>query len=728
MASSGWKFGIPGRRYFAFSRLRYRLLLLVVLAVLPVLALIVSTAWEQRRLAADNVREDALRLVRLASSNHERLIEGARPLLILLAQNADVQNQNGRLCSALAGDILRRFPPYANVGAITPSGDVFCSARPIPARLNIGGQDHFRRALSSRDFTVSGYLAGPISGGRPVLAVSYPAIDDGGRLRAVLFVNIDLGWVAQFFDKARLPAGTTLTISDRVGRVLAHHPESDQWVGRTLSDTPLGSVLTGATRNDGTAEVQGVEGATRIVAYTALTGPPAHERTWVTIGIPRAVALAEGERLLVRNLAWAGAAFVLALVAAVIFGNFVIIRRMNGVVRAAEQLSAGDLSARAQVQSNDEIGVMAETFNVMAERLGQMVEAEHRANEVLAERVGQLDLLNRLGDLLQVCLTLDEAHGVIGRLARQLFPGDSGVLYAYSASRNVIEAVVSWGPEPGAKDIVFAPERCWALRSGRSHVVGDTREGLLCAHLPDPAPSAYLCTPLVAQGEALGVLYLSSRSIGAAGGSDPATATKQRLAEAVAAQLALGLANVRLREILRNQSIRDPLTGLFNRRYMEETLERELRRARRGNRNMGILMLDLDRFKQLNDTAGHEAGDAFLRELGELLQRSLRREDIPCRHGGEEFVVVLPDASLEDARRRAEQIRDGIKNLRTPYKGGIVGPLSASIGVAAYPEHGSTGEALIRTADAALYRAKREGRDRVMVATLNEGSVSAPER
>ena len=727
MASSGWVFGVPGRRYFAFSRLRYRLLLLVVLAVLPVLALIVSTAWEQRRLAADNVREDALRLARLASSNHERLIEGARPLLILLAQNADVQNQNGRLCSALAGDILRRFPLYVNVGAVTPGGDVFCSARPIPARLNIGGQDHFRRTLASRDFTVSGYIAGPISGGRPVLAVSYPAIDDGGKLRAVLFVNIDLGWVRQFFDNARLPSGTTLTISDRVGRVLAHHPDSEAWVGRTLSDTPLGSVLTGAARHEGTAEVTGVEGGTRIVAYTVLAGPPVHDRASVTVGIPRSVALAEGERLLMRNLAWAGAAFVLALIAAVIFGNFVIIRRMNAVVRAAEQLSAGDLTARAQVQSNDEIGMMAETFNVMAERLGQMVESEHRANEVLAERVGQLDLLNRLGDLLQVCLTLDEAHGVIARLARQLFPGDSGVLYAYSASRNVIEAVVSWGPEPGAKDIVFAPERCWALRSGRSHVVSDTREALLCAHLPEPAPPAYLCTPLVAQGEALGVLYLSSRVIGAVG-ADSATAAKQRLAEAVAAQLALGLANVRLREILRNQSIRDPLTGLFNRRYMEETLERELRRARRGNRSMGVLMLDLDRFKQLNDTAGHEAGDAFLRELGELLQRSLRREDIPCRHGGEEFVVVLPDASLEDARRRAEQLREGIKLLRTPYKGGIVGPLSASIGVAAYPEHGSTGEALIRTADAALYRAKREGRDRVMVATLNEGSVSTPER
>jgi len=182
---------------------------------------------------------------------------------------------------------------------------------------------------------------------------------------------------------------------------------------------------------------------------------------------------------------------------------------------------------------------------------------------------------------------------------------------------------------------------------------------------------------------------------------------------------------VRLREILRNQSIRDPLTGLFNRRYMEETLEREVRRARRGTRPMGVLMLDLDRFKQLNDTSGHEAGDAFLREMGELLQRSLRREDIACRYGGEEFVVVLPDASLEDARRRAEQIREAIKMLRISSQGAIVGPLTASIGVAGFPDHGLSGETLVRAADTALYRAKREGRDRVVVASAPaEGSVA----
>jgi diguanylate cyclase (GGDEF)-like protein len=195
--------------------------------------------------------------------------------------------------------------------------------------------------------------------------------------------------------------------------------------------------------------------------------------------------------------------------------------------------------------------------------------------------------------------------------------------------------------------------------------------------------------------------------------------TKQRLAEAVAAQLGLGLANVELREILRIQSIHDPLTGLFNRRYMEETLEREIHRARRGGRPMSVLMLDVDSFKQQNDEFGHDGGDVVLRELGLLLKDRLRKEDIPCRFGGEEFVLVLPDAALAAASRRAEELREAVRHLTIPYDGRTIGPITVSIGVAAFPEHGHDGHALLQAADAALYQAKRDGRDRVSVAPLH---------
>jgi diguanylate cyclase (GGDEF)-like protein len=249
-------------------------------------------------------------------------------------------------------------------------------------------------------------------------------------------------------------------------------------------------------------------------------------------------------------------------------------------------------------------------------------------------------------------------------------------------------------------------------------VVDDVSSGRLCLHLAGPAPGAYLCSPLSAQGKALGVIYVTSLSTE----NRPAHAlseAKQRLAEAVAAQLGLGLANVQLREILRIQSIHDDLTGLFNRRYMEETLEREIHRARRGGRPMSVLMVDVDSFKRQNDIFGHEGGDMVLRELGGLLRENLRKEDIPCRYGGEEFVLVLPDAALQGAVRRAEQLREAVKRISIPYQGRKIGSITVSIGVAAFPEHGPDGHALLQAADAALYQAKRDGRDCVSVAPLH---------
>jgi diguanylate cyclase (GGDEF)-like protein len=189
-----------------------------------------------------------------------------------------------------------------------------------------------------------------------------------------------------------------------------------------------------------------------------------------------------------------------------------------------------------------------------------------------------------------------------------------------------------------------------------------------------------------------------------------------RLAVTVAEQFALALANVRLRETLRGQSIRDPLTGLFNRRYMEETLDRELSRAQRERRPLSLLLLDIDRFKHFNDTFGHEAGDTVLASLGAMLRAMSRVGDVACRYGGEEFVLILPEASLPDARRRAEEIQDAIRGLRVTHGGRPLEGVRCSMGVAAFPEHGDSGGALLRAADAALYRAKREGRDQVVLA------------
>ena len=168
--------------------------------------------------------------------------------------------------------------------------------------------------------------------------------------------------------------------------------------------------------------------------------------------------------------------------------------------------------------------------------------------------------------------------------------------------------------------------------------------------------------------------------------------------------------------LLREQSVRDPLTGLFNRRYMEETLIRELNRATRKQLPLGIIMLDIDHFKRLNDTYGHAGGDELLRRLGGFLQQHTRIADIACRYGGEEFILILPDASREVARERAEHIRQGIKHLRIPFQNRMLEIVTLSIGVAIFPMDGSTLETVMKAADAALYQAKKAGRDRVIVA------------
>ncbi len=327
----------------------------------------------------------------------------------------------------------------------------------------------------------------------------------------------------------------------------------------------------------------------------------------------------------------------------------------------------------------------------------------------LEQRTREMTLLSEMGDMLRACFTTDEAYSVIVRVAQQIFPAQAGALYVITPARNLVESVAVWG-DTSLVERVFSPDECWALRRGRVHWVEDSSVGLLCKHLPHPAPKGYLCVPMMAQSEALGVLYLTRPA------DARLTDAKQRLAVTMAEHIAMALSNLKLHETLRSQSIRDPLTGLFNRRFMEESLALEVRRAVRNQRPLGVIMIDLDRFKHFNDTYGHDAGDILLRELGTLLQKNIRGEDIACRYGGEEFTLILPEGSAEVTQQRAEALRESIKRMNVLHRGRPLGPITASLGVAVFPEHGRSGEALLQAADASLYQSKDSGGDKVTTA------------
>ena len=300
----------------------------------------------------------------------------------------------------------------------------------------------------------------------------------------------------------------------------------------------------------------------------------------------------------------------------------------------------------------------------------------------------------------------------------------SGTLYLFRSSRNLVEAAVRWGDD-SISEPLFSPDACWGLRRGQPQW-SERAGGINCSHLAEGSTHKCLCVPMVGQGDTLGILHLEFA--GDAGtetktdsGSGGLQESQQRMAATASGQVALSLASLRLRETLRDQSIRDPLTGLFNRRFMEESLEREMQRAVRKNHLVAVLFVDLDHFKRFNDTFGHDAGDLVLRSMADLFRKLFRVDDVICRYGGEEFGIILPESSAENAAIRANGLREETKKLEIRYKNHALGRITLSIGVASFPEHGQTSEELLKAADQCLYKSKAEGRDKVTVATRRSG-------
>jgi diguanylate cyclase (GGDEF)-like protein len=328
-------------------------------------------------------------------------------------------------------------------------------------------------------------------------------------------------------------------------------------------------------------------------------------------------------------------------------------------------------------------------------------------------------LLNEMGSLLACSANVREACDVVAIAAQKLFPNaPEGALYLFRSSRDLIEAAVRWG-EVDALSPTFHPDACWSIRRGQPHWSGHQGNDIACQHLTKSSATESLCVPMVAQGNTIGVLHLEFESTAGPryeAGTESLRDLRQRLAVSVASHVALSLASLQLRETLREQSIRDPLTRLFNRRFLEESFERELQLAGRKKQSTAVLFLDLDHFKRFNDTFGHDAGDLVLQSLADLFRNFFRTTDICCRYGGEEFAIILPESTSGDAATRADALRLEVKNLRLQYKNQALGPLTVSVGVAAFPEHGSTSEELLKVADQCLYESKARGRNVVTVA------------
>lgn len=337
-----------------------------------------------------------------------------------------------------------------------------------------------------------------------------------------------------------------------------------------------------------------------------------------------------------------------------------------------------------------------------------------RTEAELESKNADIRLLSELANALQAANLREESYAVIEGLAGRLLNGMAGALYIYNHSRDQLQLAASWegAIELGALPATFAPEACWALRRGVPLAGRAGSAPINCAHA-GAGDHAYLCMPIQAQGTVYGLLHL----VAPGQSHESAFNNIEGVARGLAEQLSLALANLELRERLRNLAIRDGLTGLYNRRFLEEVLERELSRADRNGTKVAVALLDIDHFKTFNDSFGHSIGDEVLKRIAAYLVGTVRKTDVVCRYGGEEVVIVLPDCDVDRAGTVCEKLREGIGRLDLSDARAGLPRVTVSIGVTVYPDLCADKGDLIDSADRAMYRAKRAGRNRVCLAS-----------
>lgn len=345
-------------------------------------------------------------------------------------------------------------------------------------------------------------------------------------------------------------------------------------------------------------------------------------------------------------------------------------------------------------------------------------EAQARSLQILEQeraRQAEARLLAQLDEWLQSCKSLDELYMIVSAFMTRLLPESQGELYIYSNSRDALDGVCNWNTRDLHQSIVA--DNCWALRRGRSYEYEASGLCFPCDHVSDhrhgAAVQEYICVPIVAHGDTVGLLHIRF---------DQAAAGAARIADAggfairCGEHISMAIANVKLRDELHDRSIRDPLTGLFNRRYFMDSIRREIAFADPRGATFGLISFDADKFKLFNDNHGHDAGDTVLRAIGESLGTVMTGGEIACRVGGEEFAVLVPGADAEATRKLAERLREDVATTSVRYLDKVLPRVTISSGVAAYPLHGTDPQTLIRRADEALYAAKGAGRNCVALA------------
>ena len=697
--------------------LRVRLLLVVLLALVPVVVLVLAAGLEARHAEGQRAQAQAMQLVRLIARDQEQSIAEARQFLVTLAELPALQVRDAEACNRFMANALQQYPRYANLGALTPEGFVFCSAQWFAPSTHANQSSWFRRALESRDFAVSDYHIGGITG-RAVVTMAQAALDPAGQVRAVAFASVDLEWLNRIMAEAQLPAGSVLTVIDGEGRVLVRSPDPEFWIGQSMRDTPLVKALQ-AQQSEGLSEAFGPDDVERLYAYRKF-GPAPNVNTYVIIGIPKKVIYAESERLLRRNMI--GLLVVIALAAAAAWwgGGVFLLRRIRILVQSTQRLAVGDLSARTGLPAGpDEIGRLAQAFDGMAASLQWRQAQYEHTQATLQESIATVQLLQKVAvaaneaqtieKALQACLdyVCNHTGWPIGHVRLvidaqgMLVPTDVWHL-EHPERFSVFRQVTQNAPFIQARGL---PGR---VLSGKKPVwIRDVTqdENFYRTQLAlDIGVKAALGFPVLVRSEVVAVLeFFVDRIL------DPDEKLLEVLGN-VGTQLGRVIERKRSEERMAHLVHHDALTELPNRILFHDRLQQAMMNANRRELLVGVAFLDLDEFKNINDTLGHDAGDLLLKLVAARLRAVVREGDTVARQGGDEFTLIFVDmAHVDDIARIAQKV---LHLFMQPFL--VMGRelfITASLGVTIYPLDDNNVSGLLKNADIAMYRAKHQGKN-----------------
>jgi signal transduction histidine kinase len=533
-----------------FANLRIRLLILVLLAVVPMLGLALHSYVVQMRAATTEAQESALRLARLAANDQERLIEGARQLLIVLAQLPSVQSQDAAECSAFLSGLLEEYPLYENLGAADLDGDIFCSAVPSETRANMSDRPWFQRALQTRDFVVGDYLVARITS-RSALGTVYPVLDEAGQPLGVVFAGIDLAWLDSFVAGAQLPTGSTLTVVDSMGTVVTRYPDPERWRGMSLPDSVMEPVL---AQWELVNEAQGMDGIQRLYGTTRLCCLPAGD-VFVRVGIPTSVVYADAQQLLIRNLATLGLAILLAFGAVWGGARFFVLRPLDALLEAIRRFKAGDTRARVGDKAGSgELGYVAHAFDEMAAALEARESERDRSEMALRLHSARSEALATIAARLNVQLDPQSVFSLVCLETTRALRVSAAGVSLYDEQLDALRFVCHCGLPEGLAEQIEGLE--WdpympRLKAGEAVIVADPRAdpGLSDASLFDALDIRTLVnTPMIHEGHLVGTLCVFAPGE-VRGFADGELAFLKALSD----QAAQAIANARLYEALREE-------------------------------------------------------------------------------------------------------------------------------------------------------------------------------